>query len=236
MIRQRTARRRTALVSSLALMVPLAGMGFLLAGGRFGGQAQAQTAAKGATPGPSATEKEIGALTDALDDIDRLRSLTPLKLTPAQLDSLAATITTAQNGYHIRLTALSAPVLALADEIRATRRKALAGGAIPPEFDAKMIKIRDDYNKKTTDLQTQSLASLSAKLKTILSADQIDAAVKLTKEAFKKRGRELQGTDDQIFNRYVLDQFIGNAQLVPLLKEMRAAAQSVEGSNSGNQP
>src|ERR1051325_11023201 len=69
--------------------------------------------------------REAQALLDALDDIDTLRSLTPLKLSADQIDKLIAAVTAAKADYDKKVTALaSGPVLKMADDIREARKQA----------------------------------------------------------------------------------------------------------------
>ena len=90
-------------------------------------QAQSRTSAGQAS-------KEVQELLVDLDDLDTLHVLLPLKFTPEQMDKLSAAITSAKTEYDKKYTALSsAPLLKMADEIRETRKKAMAGTPVPTD-------------------------------------------------------------------------------------------------------
>ena len=182
--------------------------------------AQGQTA-----PTPSASSKEVQELQTALDDLDALHVLLPLKLTAEQMDKIAAAITSAKAEYTQKSLALSsAPLLKMADEIRDTRKKAIAGTPVPTAFDTRIQGIQSDSNAKRIELDTKNLVALSAATKSILTADQFAQCAKMEIDAYKRNKRyNEKTTDSQFFNAYVLDVFINNPRAVTLLKEMRTA-------------
>lgn len=183
-------------------------------------RAQGQTA-----PTSAQTSKDVLELQTALDDLDALHVLLPLKLTSEQMDKIAAAITSAKTDYDKQRLALSsAPLLKMADEIRETRKKAIAGTPVPGAFDVRIQGLQADFNTKRVDLDTKNLVALSAVIKPILTADQVTQCAKMEIDAYKRNKRYNEKTTDvQFFNAYVLDVFIGNPRAVTLLKEMRAA-------------
>ncbi len=186
-------------------------------------------------PDPAADDvrkaKEFGDLLDALDDIDRLHALNPLKITPDQIDKIIAVETAAALSYNKKSALLGVPeIMTMADEIRATKKAALAGEAIPKDFDDRVIKIQADITAKRDRMSKENLRSLSTTLQTILSPAQVATAAKLSKDAATRLGQESEGTDKQWFNSYVLDTFINNPRIVVLLKSIRAAATSNAGT------
>ncbi len=210
---------------------PLAGLAlaFLLVGGLTGlhftaHPAHAQVAPQAADV-PGQPPKEVQDLLTALDDLDVMHVLLPLKLTPEQMDKLATAITNAKTDYDKKATALSsAPLLKMADEIRTTRKKAISGTTIPTDFDDRVKAIQKDVSTKRKDIDTQNILSVSAVCKTILTAEQFGICVKLEKDAYKQLKRyNDQATDAQYFNAYIMDVFISNPRIVPLLKEMKVA-------------
>lgn len=169
--------------------------------------------------------KEVQELQTDLDDLDTLHVLLPMKFTPEQMDKLSAAITSAKADYDKKYMALSsAPLLKMADEIRETRKKAIAGTMVPTTFDDRIKGIQADFNAKRTALDTANIVALGAACKAIMTPDQIALAAKMEVDAYKRNKRYSdKATDAQFFNAYVLDVFVSNPRTVPLLKEMRAA-------------
>jgi hypothetical protein len=213
--------------------VPLLPAGFLLACA-LGGPLLPRLPAQGqSAPGQNAPVQnssgkpspEVEKLLDDLSDIDHLRSISPLKLTPDQLDRLIAAIETARAEYDRKVKELAEPLLrSMADEIRATKSRSLAGSDPPKEFDDKVKKLQADFLKKRAEVNNQNLAKLGAKFREIATDKQVETAVKLAKDWATQEGKEVKGTDAQWLNFYVLNVILDNPRTVPLLKEMRAAA------------
>lgn len=175
-----------------------------------------------ATPAPASSELFV-----ALDDIDGLRALQPLKLTTAQLDKVIQIVTDAQEETRKRQEAANQIVRALADDIRAVRQSALRGEPIPKEFDVKVKKAETEFVKKREDIRQQAILTLSTALQKALTPEQITNAAHQDKEARVKLGKNSgEGSDAQWFNSYVVDAFIDVPRVLPLLKEMRTARQA----------
>ena len=208
-------------LTSLAAVLSLLGSG-IAALHLASPSAHAQTPAP---PVPAQSVKEAADIQLALDDIDTLHILLPLKLTLEQMDKLAAAITSAKTAYEKKSAALStAPLLKMADEIRDIRKKAIAGAPIPTTFDDRIKGIQADYNAKRLELDTANIVAVSGACKPILTPDQIALCTKMEIDAYKRNKHyNDKASDTQYFNAYVVDVFIGNPRLVPLLKEMRAA-------------
>jgi hypothetical protein len=86
-------------------------------------------------------------------------------------------------------------------------------------------------------LDANALVGLVAKLKTILTPQQVSTATQLIiDQARVTPGMRTSGAKDKWFNAYVLKVFISYPRIVPLLKEMRAtlAADSGTQANAGN--
>ncbi len=211
------AARLTSLMAALSLV----------GGGLFAfyftshpASAQAQASTNSGQP-----SKEVLDLQTDIEDLDTLHVLLPMKFTPEQMDKLAAAISSAKTEYDKKYTALSsAPLLKMADEIRETRKKAIAGTPVPAAFDSRIKGIQTDFSAKRIELDTANIVALSAVCRTILTPDQIALCAKMEIDAYKRNKRyNDKASDTQYFNAYVLDVFVGNARTVPLLKEMRAA-------------
>ena len=174
--------------------------------------------------------KEAQALLDSLDDIDTLRSIHPLQLTPDQIDKLIATVTAAKLDYDKKVTALASdPVLKMADEIHETHKQALAGKISSKEFDDKIKKIQSDFLARRDELNAQNINRLNADVTKIFNASQRAAAIKMEKDVLVKLNRYQTGTpDNKMFNAYIVDIFINTVRIVPLLKDLKTAAESKE--------
>lgn len=205
-------------LTSLAAVITLLG-GAVLYSTSHPANAQATTSTFAQQP------KEVQDLLTDLDDLDTLHVLLPLKLSGDQMEKLATAITTAKADYDKKsLPLTSTPLLKMADEIRETRKKALAGTPIPSTFDDRIRGIQEDVSKKRTEYENAGLSSLSTAVKAILSAEQISTAAKLEIDAYKRNKRyNDKATDGQYFNAYVLDVFLANARTPQLLREMKTA-------------
>jgi hypothetical protein len=168
--------------------------------------------------------KSILELFDDLDDIDRLRSLNPLKLTAPQLDKMIAAVSAAKEAYDKAMAELAgAQVKKMDAEIRDVKHKMLLGGTIPADFDERVKKASTLVVSSREKLDMQNLGSLADALREILTPAQIGDAAKLSKDAAAAAGKPTGGTTAQWFNYYVKEILIGYPRILPLLKEMRAA-------------
>src|SRR5947209_13834760 len=95
----------------------IAGSAFTLFAATLTQQARAQT---------DVIPKEVIALFDDINDIDKLRVLNPLKLTSEQLDKLITSMKKATDDYNRKLAdAVVPPLRALASDIKDARAKML---------------------------------------------------------------------------------------------------------------
>lgn len=176
-------------------------------------------------PSSSKPPPEVLALFNDIDDIAELKVLNPLKLTPDQLDKIASAISEAKATYDKKVTDLIVPpVQKMGPEIRDTRKRMLAGEAVPKEFDDKVKALEEDYYKGRDKLNLENFQGMIEKIKGILTTEQIATAIKLMKAAPNAKNLDPNAADAQWFNIYVLDVFINYARIVPLLKEMHDAS------------
>lgn len=168
------------------------------------------------------------AIVSDLDDIDRLRVLNPLKLTPDQMDKLIAALTAAQADYDKKVNALGASLLApTAGEVRTMKKQVLGGAAIPKEFDDKIKKLQADFLKQRDGLNAENIQRVSGVCKVILTEKQAADATKQERDAWEvdHPSAKSKATDAQLFNLFVVDTFISYSRIIPLLKEMKAGGQ-----------
>ena len=181
---------------------------------------------------------DVAQLLSDVNDIDFLRPLIPLKLTPEQMDKMAAAIAASQAAYDKKLKAIAGPTLAkLADRIHDVKQKALLGEPIPQEFDTYAQAAEKQLIASRIKLDQDTIVLLSGALEDILTPDQFKIAAKLDKDAqikLKKVAATAQKTDAQWFASYVTDAIFTSPRIVPLLKEMRAAAAPKTASAGGN--
>ncbi len=170
---------------------------------------------------PPATQELI----TALEDIDHMRNLNPLKLTPEQLDKIITLLGDAKAEYEKKVNALgSVPLLQIADEIKSTKKQMLTGGLLPEEFDLKIQRIQNSFWVRRQSLNFENLGKVSKEMNAILTPKQIEIATKQEKEHYTKEGNDpAKATNAQLFNLYLADSFIGYSRMIPLLKEMRNA-------------
>jgi hypothetical protein len=165
---------------------------------------------------------DVMALLQAVADIDILRLINPLKLAASQLDKLAATIEAAQKTYVDKLAGAAGPPLRkMADEIKATRKKVVAGEPIPADFDARMKAADAAYTKDRDQINLDNFKNLIAKTHAVLSDAQFQTAADLMKKQNPDKSSDT--TTDQWYNLYVLRVFVSYPRIVPLLKEMKTA-------------
>jgi hypothetical protein len=168
--------------------------------------------------------KEVEALFDDINDIDKLRVLNPLKLTTDQLDQIIVIVKKAQDDYNKKLAdAAVPPIKEIAKEIKETRRKMLAGATIPKDFDEKVKKHQEAFVKRRNQEDFNTLKGLAEAVKKVLTKEQFTKAVSIAKDFLEKQGKEVKGEDDKFFNYYVLGTLITYPRIVPLLQDMRAA-------------
>jgi hypothetical protein len=177
--------------------------------------------------------KEVSALLDDISDIDKLRVLNPLKLTTDQLDQIIVVVKKHQDDYNKKLAdAAVPPIKQIAKEIKETRRKMLAGGTIPKDFDEKVKKQQDDFVKRRNQEDFNTLKGLAEAVKKILNKDQFAKAVTIAKKFLEDQGKDVKGDDDKFFNYYVLGTLIVYPRIVPLLEDMRAAQVASRAGNT----
>ena len=164
------------------------------------------------------------SLVNDVDDIDRLRILNPLKLSSGQLTKLIDFLSKAQEDYDKKLASLVAdPLKEIADEVKKMKKEMISGGTVSKEFDLKVKKIQMEYAKKKEGLWIDNISKSSAECKRILTEEQISVAAKMEIAEFKKIKADVKGSEEQMFNQYVVDTFMSYYRIVPLLKEMKSA-------------
>jgi len=171
---------------------------------------------------------EVHSLFNDISDIDKLRILNPLELTPEQIDRLIVVIKRAQDDYNRKLAdAAVPPIRKIAGEIKETRRKLLTGGSVPKDLDDKVKKIQADFMEKHRQQRNVTLKGLSDAVREVLTKKQVATATSLARNFLDEEGRtSSKTTDAQYFNYYVLQTFILYPRILPLLEDMKKARSS----------
>lgn len=193
------------------------------------------------TPPPAVTKaaKDNAAIMDDWADLGTLRVLTPLKLTPAQIDKLIAIIGETEVEHNQKMVnVFTASLQKIAPDIRAAKKKALAGEDVPAELADRLKKGMEAHldavgQKKQEELTMSTLKTFSPKVKALFNAAQVKTAAKLAQEEQEKIAKGSNGTETQWFNYYVQRVFMGYPRIVPLLKELKGAPTSTTEGTSG---
>jgi hypothetical protein len=168
---------------------------------------------------------EVNALFEDIIDIDKLRVLNPLKLTPEQITQLIATVKEWQGKYNKQLAdAAVPPIKSIAAEIKETRKKMVAGALIPKDFDDKVKGIQSKFTERRSQAEFDTVKGLAESVKKILTSEQAASAEKMAKEAVADKGKDPPKLN--YFNVYVLSIFIQYSRIIPLLEQMKTAQSS----------
>lgn len=160
-----------------------------------------------------------------LEDIDRLRSMAPLKITAEQAGKLAQALDSARTEYDKKVTELGTRVFGpLMQEARDIRKQMLAGGELPREFDDKVAAAQADFLKQRNTINTENIQKVATAVKGILTESQAALATKMERREWEKEHPDAKNaTDGQLFNLYCVDVFISNPRAGALLKEIKGS-------------
>ena len=165
------------------------------------------------------------ALLDEITDIDVLRSLTPLKLTPDQIDKLLVAIQQTHDEYDKRMTEIGLAAMApLADEIHAKHKEMLKGKDPSKDLDEKIKKALQTVESKRDGVLRDSYLFLTGTIQTVLTKDQKAIAIQMEKDSMMKMGSKPNpnNKDVQYLTAYAVDVFINCRRITPLLKLLKA--------------
>ena len=183
---------------------------------------------------PDKAAKEAADLSDQLDDLNQFSVITPLKLTPDQLDKIIVIVEREQTALDKKLAASSSPlILKMGDEIRAMRKLAVEGKPTPQSFFDKAKIMVAEYGTLRKNTSLEMLAVVSKQLQAVLTKEQVSVAAKLSKDAAAAQKVAIKGSDEQWFNAFLINAVVNNNRFVPLLKEMRASAKSASVTSPG---
>lgn len=175
-------------------------------------------------------QKEVQELMESVEDIGELRFLNVLQLSPDQTEKLIALITATQSEYNSQMAVFNQNALKkVADDIRNARKLALSGKEVPATLNDRINKAIDLHlknTKKREEIHNQTLSSLSQKIRSILTAEQVTAAARIARDETAKLQKGTKGTDTQWFNAYVQRVIMFYPRITTLLKDMRAVQET----------
>ena len=103
---------------------------------------------------------------------------------------------------------------------------AITGKLSTKEFDDRIKKLQSDFLAQRDVLNRQNILRMSGEVTTILTKSQRASVAKMERDVLEKLHRFREGTTEgQLFNAYVVDMFINTVRIVPLLKDLKAAAE-----------
>lgn len=207
-------------------LISLSVTSVFLFGGIVGGVVMGSGKSAEAKAGQADKSTEGQRLLDELDEIDLMRSLGPLKLTPEEIDQIIPVIEKAKADYDKNINDLNANTIGqIASDIHAEHKDALSGNPIPKAFDDKVKEKLESFFKRRDAVNAQNIEHISGAFQKILTDNQQKIAVRLERQTYTQMGKKIsdKDTDDQFFNLYVTDIFIGYPRIVPLLKEIKAS-------------
>jgi hypothetical protein len=171
-------------------------------------------------------QREAGAILDAVNDIDKLRVIMPLKLSGSQIDKIVDAIVKGRAAFNKEIEqGATQPPTKMADEIKRVKAAALTGAPIPKDFDERIKKMEDAFLEKRKAAENTALKALSDAVRAVLTPAQIKSASDSAKAAAEELagGSPLKGTEAQWFNYYVLNVLIRYDRIDLLLGEVKSA-------------
>lgn len=181
---------------------------------------------------------DVVAVLDQIADIDKMRVITPLRLNADQVGRIIDAIRAGEQQYSRALNAVGVPtVRGIAEEVRATRQRALAGEAVPAAFTERVRSLSESFARTQQQEYLAAVRRLAEAIKGILTEEQYASAVRLAREvAREERSTRATGTDDQFFNLYVVGTFVSYPRITPLLEDLRSALSGRPAGNAAERP
>jgi hypothetical protein len=172
---------------------------------------------------------DVQATFTDIDDIDKMRILNPLKLTADQLGKLAKIMKDSTADYNKKIADILVPRMrSSAAEVKDTKRRMLAGAALPKSVDSNIKKMQSDFVAQRKTVDEATIRSLSAQIREVLTDEQYKTVVETTQALTTKDGKKPTGPDDSFFRLYVTGTFIAYGKIVPLLEDMKSARSVIE--------
>lgn len=163
---------------------------------------------------------ETAQIFDWIDDIDKMRILNPVNLTADQLDKIIPFLQKRQKEYNRRIIELAVePLKAIADDIKNTRTKLLAGGSVPADLDDRIKRLQRQFADQRKVEQDKNLKLVADTIKSVLTTEQYKDIVAMARRDFT----DMKGTDEQFYNLWIRETIIAYPRIIPLLQDMRNA-------------
>ncbi len=190
----------------------------------------AQTGAKGAAPSTDSDAVHraqnlvrITLIQNDLSDLDRLHSINPLQLTPAELKKLITVLEGIQQRYDSSISAISLDEMnPLYADLKADLKQGLKGKTLSSDLDDKIKKALAVISARRNVMNMQNIADVSKALEDILTKEQIRTAADLEKNVHASNENP-NTTRAQWFHLWVGEVLLSYSRIIPLLQSMEAA-------------
>lgn len=143
--------------------------------------AAAASNARAQTPAPAPPAPVVGVPTPAdvqktltdIGDLSLLRALLPVKLQAAQIDKILPALQTIRGEGATRRKSDETALRALSAEVAKARDAAIAQSTpVPPDTEAKIVKVFDEADKRFADAKKNALDRITPILQVSLSSEQ----------------------------------------------------------------
>lgn len=171
--------------------------------------------------------KDVQDLMSTFDDIGELKVLTPLKLTPEQIDKITACVTEGQAEYNKKNNEMiTATIRGLTDVIKRTKKEALQGKA--GQGEEQVVKAMNVLIPKRLSLETTVMTVMSDKVIAILTPKQQETMAKIARESQGKKEGKDATTTTQWCKLYIYRVLAGYGRAVTVLNELKAEAEGTQ--------
>ncbi len=177
-------------------------------------------------PAQNTLPKDVQDLMMDFDDIGELRALTPLKLTPEQIDKIVEYVGAGQAEYNKKnADLLTTTIRSMGDTIKRAKKEALQGK--PAQGEEQVVKAMNVMLPKRSSLEVNIMTVMSDKVIAILTPKQQEAMAKVARDAQGKNSKDNISTA-QYCKLYVYRVLAGYARSVTILNELKAEAEGVQ--------
>ncbi len=193
---------------------------FLLVGG-LGLSLRTPSHAKQQNVGPTPLPSDVQELMSTVDDIGELRTITPLKLTPDQIDKIVAYVNTGQAEYSTKNNDLvSKTIRGLADTIKKAKKEALQGK--PAQGEEQVLKAMNSIQPKRSQFEVDAMNVMCDKILAILTPKQQETMAKVAKDALPNTPDKKSITTSNLCKLYIYRVFVGYSRAPKVLMELKA--------------
>lgn len=205
----------------------LAGAALFLLTGSLGIASRRARPAQQQPPAQTALPKDVQDLMLEFDDIGELRTITPLKLTPEQIDKIVVYVGEGQAEYNKKNADLLAKTIRdVAGTIKQAKKEALQGK--PAQGEEQVAKAMTAMLSKRSSLEVGIMTTMSDKVMAVLTPKQQEAMAKVAREYQGKKEGKDNVSVAQYCKLYIYRVFAGYARSTTVLKELKAEIEGVQ--------